>query len=284
MFSSDLSPRGIHHLWSNDNNHSLFNSSQHSTNNSETKHYNKLFAPPLSSYTAAFPGPDPLQLEYLQILRSDKPQPSFDDLSLLMQMKEQRLMKIRNTGYSTIRPIGIGKTMEELDYAQRGYSMVEDSAMNNNVAAENSNEEEMSTLPLNLAEQEEVDLDAEILDADELQSDDDDDDDDNDDDLNLQHSDDHDGSHHLRRNQGYIMDDEGFMAAEVEYQDDHSLNSETNTHMLISSAVTASVLPTHTTGNRTSTTNPTTAPSFQTLEEQHFDNENEYSEQDMLVD
>ena len=289
MFSPDLSPRGIHHLWSSNNNQLLLNSSQQRTaNNSEAKHYNKLFAPPLSSYTAAFPGPDPSQMEYLQITRSDKPHPTVDDLALLMRMKEQRLMKIRNTGYSTIRPIGIGKTMEELDYAQRGYSAVEDSTINNNVAAENSNEEEMSTMPLNIGEEEEVDLDAEILDADELRSDeeDDDDDDDIDDDdyddgVNIPQSHDH---HHFRRNQGYIMDDEGFMAAEVEYQDDHSLNSETNTHMLISSAVTATVLPTRTTGNRTSTTNPTTAPSFQTLEEQHFDNENDYSEQDMLVD
>lgn len=226
-----------------------------------------------------------MQLEYLQILRSGKPQPSVDDLSMLIRMKEERLIEIRNTGYSTIRPIGIGKTMEEIDYAQRGYSGVEDSAINNNVAAENSNEDEMSTMPLNMGEQEEVDLDAEILDADALQSDDDDEDEDEDDEF--QNSDDHDVSHHphhLRRNQGYIMDDEGFMAAEVEYQDDHSLNSESNAHILMSSAVTASVLPTRTTGNRTSTTNPTTAPSFQTIEEQHYDNENEYSEQDMLVD
>ncbi|KAI5967685.1 hypothetical protein CANMA_002865 [Candida margitis] len=279
MFSSDLSPRGIHHLWSTNNNSSLLNSShQHSTNNSETKYHHKLFAPPLSSYTAESPGPDALQLEYLQISHPDKPQPSVDDLALLMRMKEQRLMKIRNTGYSTIRPIAIGKTMEELDYAQRGYSVAEDSAVNNNVAAENTNEEEMSTLPLINAEQEEVDLDAEIFNADESQSEDEDDD------INLVDSDDPDLSHHMQRTQGYIMDDEGFMAAEVEYQDDHSLNSETNTHILMSSAVTASILPTRTTGNRTATTNPTSAPSLQTLEEQQFDNENEYSEQDMLVD
>ncbi|KAI5948840.1 hypothetical protein KGF57_005238 [Candida theae] len=291
MFLSDLSPHGIHHLWSDESISTPISSSRYTTtanNNSETKkQYNKLFAPPLSSYTAAFPGPDPFQLEQLQILRSDKPQPSIDDLTLLIRVKEERLMRIRNTGYSTIRPIGIGRTMEEIDYAQRGYTAIEDSAINNNVAAENSNEEEMSTMPLNVGEQEEVDLDAEILDADALQSDEeeeeeeeeeDDDDDEEDGDQSIP------AQHYIPRDQGYVLDDDGFMAAEVEYQDDHSLNSESSTHILMSSAITASVLPTRATGNQTSATNPTTAPSFQTIEEQHFDDENEYSEQDMVVD
>ncbi|KAI5951102.1 hypothetical protein KGF54_004176 [Candida jiufengensis] len=240
--STDLYPRGLHHLWTQD----------------QSPKEPKQFAPPLASYTAEFPGPDPLKLN-----RSN-------DLSILIKIKQEQLDKIRNTGYSTIRPIGIGKTMEEIDYMKQQTTSSIDDELNDHIieAAENTNEEELDTLPL------QQDLDAQILNADEtINSEDFEDDEDSF----------SDGPGFLvpgppQLQQHQQLDDEGFMAADVEYQDDHSLNSETNTNILMNSGVTTGLIT-----QRTSTTNPTTAPSLRTVEERYVD-ENEYSEQDMVVD
>ncbi|KAI5963608.1 uncharacterized protein KGF55_002488 [Candida pseudojiufengensis] len=236
--SSDPFPKGLHHLWS-----------KHNLPNDSTQ-----IAPALSSFTADFPGPNLSEVN------------NSNDLSLLLKVKQQQLDNIRLTGYSIIRPIGITKTMAEIDYLkEQNSNIVNDESYNNiSEAAENSRIEEAETLPL------QQDLDAQILNADETLNSEDFEEDEN--------SISDEPSFQARQNLHIQNVDEGFMAADVEYQDDHSLNSETNTNILMNSGATTGLIT-----QRTATTNPTTATSLRTVEERYVD-ENDYSEQDMLVD
>ena len=242
MYTPNLFSNDLYKLW-NDN-----GSAQETNSRIDKDHRNKLYAPPLSAYSTDFPGASLFHLQYT-INSTSKNSKLFEN-SPLTQSKRTQLAKIRNTGYTTIRPIGIIHTLEEIELEKNYYSLEEHSLNANGggdagAAIENSNEASVgingSTISIQPQDdqQSEIDLDAQILNADDMYSASDDDEDDvivvNDDDddenedlLNEPEED------ILRGRIGATMDEEGFMAAtEIEYQDDHSLNSETNNGMLM---------------------------------------------------
>ncbi|KAI3403787.2 hypothetical protein KGF56_003422 [Candida oxycetoniae] len=312
MYSADLYPRSLHGLWNERaGSSSIFKPTSSTRNRADSNQLKRLYAPPLSAYTADFSGPDPLRLEYSLKSRSDGFN-RIEDLGPLLCLRNHQMEKVRTTGYSVLRPLGIGRTMEELQFANSQLSHIDDVSANN-IAEENSNDGEMNTLPLNLEaantnSNHEIDLDAQILNADELNSENNDDDDDDDDEYDNDNDNDNnndeeeeeeeeeeDGDDFLDRDsepeesnlrarkRSIVTDEEGFMASEVEYQDGYSLLSDTNTNMVMSSGATTGLFSNQAGETRTSTTNPTTAASIRT-EEHEFFNENDYSEHDMLVD
>lgn len=75
------------------------------------------FAPPLAAYTAGRCGADEMFLEYNSTLQSAALR-GVKDMALFLpqtQKKLQMLQRVRETGYFTLRPVGIHKTMAELD-------------------------------------------------------------------------------------------------------------------------------------------------------------------------
>ncbi|EGW34318.1 uncharacterized protein SPAPADRAFT_149025 [Spathaspora passalidarum NRRL Y-27907] len=276
-----------------------------STNNGVTtsdqrKHINNLFAPPLSAYSANYPGACSFQLEYT-MRRGTQHNSKMFSITPSTQANIEQLDVIRNYGYNTIRPIGINKTMEEIEFENSGQFTVTDEqsygAGVNNTGAENSGDQQdqqdnsnntlllgsnlnASGLTFQLGdESREVDLDAQILNADDLYSGAEDEDDDVDSEADTG----------FRTN----LVDEGFMASEVEYQDDHSLNSEINSTYVVNSGGSSSLFNSNNASGRTIPTNPTTASApginnsyyMQRIhEEGHNENDPDYSELDMVVD
>lgn len=259
---------------------------------SQRKQLRLLFAPPLLAYSAEYPGASLAQLEYtIQTTACFNGSYKYTT-SPLIQQKIDQLEQIRNTGYSTIRPIGIEKTLQEVDYEESrqshtSYQQLEEHSYLD--TAENTNTEDHS-VPTP-GPREEVDLDAQIVNADESQNLDEfeDDDDDGgegevqfheDEDSEMLESIEHDVSNLLHRRPLLLtllppqpsehqdmfrdsMEDEGFMADEVEYQNDHSLNADSNSilHMLTNSGTTTSATNMNS-GVSIATTNMTTLPSF----------------------
>ncbi|PVH20232.1 hypothetical protein CXQ85_002016 [Candidozyma haemuli] len=126
-------------------------------------------APPLASYLPNAPGPSAFHEEYMMGGQGGRisGQNASSVLTPSMAMKLDKLRSIRATGYYTLAPIGINKTMAQLDYEAQE---MEDEDCN--VAqAENSNanvstsiyQDAPSGMPDASAEQ---DLDADIEDAD----------------------------------------------------------------------------------------------------------------------
>lgn len=134
----------------------------------------ELVQPPLGSYSAEFPGITNYQSNY--------------PYSLSTQIKLNRLNQIKYFGYKTLKPIGINKTMEQMDY--------ENNTLEENMTTTLENE----VVDLNF--QPDVDVDVDLDDSIPNF--------DSDVDLNLNDE-----------------EDEGFMAEEVEYQNDHSLGTST---------------------------------------------------------
>ncbi|RCK62435.1 hypothetical protein Cantr_09115 [Candida viswanathii] len=285
MYTPNLFPNDLYNLWSD-------NDKPPESAKLAKEHRNNLYAPPLSAYSTDFPGASLYHLEYT--INSTSKNTQLFANTPLTQSRRAQLAKIRNTGYTTIRPIGIIQTLEEIELEKNYYSLEEHSLNANaggeaTAAIENSSDPAVgvngSTISIPQHGQapedqhSEVDLDAQILNADDMYSASDDD---NDDSFNEPEED------SLRGRVGATMDDEGFMAAtEIEYQDDHSLNSETHNGMLMGSGTSGASASTQfnssTNTGRTITTNATTATSGSLLpiDEQ---NENDYSEQDMIVD
>ena len=271
MYSSNPFPSDLYSLWNRKTRDSKMSSK------GEQEHVKNLYAPPLSAYSSDFPGGSLYQLEYT-INTTTKSSPLFTNTPLT-QLKHAQLAKIRNTGYATIRPIGIVQTMEEIELEKVYYSLDEQTMDPAVVAIENSSDAivgaNASTISIQQQiQQPEIDLDAQVFNADEIYTGTDDERDSLDE-LDVQH---------MHGQVGITMDDEGFMAAEVEYQEDHSLDSVPNTGILINSSNsgTSTTFNSNTNTGRTGTTNPTTTSgSLLPIDEQ---NENEYSEQDMIVD
>ncbi|CAK9436260.1 uncharacterized protein LODBEIA_P08180 [Lodderomyces beijingensis] len=290
MNSHDLYPRSLHGLWMGDSgSSSIFKSISKQSDQIQS---DRLYAPPLAAYTANSPGPDPIQMEFLLNAKSSFSSLGLEKVGPYLVKKKLQSEAIRSTGYSTIRPIGIGKTMEELDYANPQYSRIDESGIN--LGAENTIEGESSTLPLvglGAINDRELDLDAEILDADGINSDNEDEGEEDIFEESIERDSEPEEADLRARVRPIVVhddddddDDEGFMADDVEYQDDHSLESETNASILMNSGAIPAITSAQIGGARSSFTNPTTAASGRTGDEQHYDNENEYSEHDMLVD
>ncbi|RLV84978.1 hypothetical protein JA9_000250 [Meyerozyma sp. JA9] len=203
-----------------------------------------LYAPPLSAYSAEYPGASLYQLEYTI---STQEGTRGANLPPQTHRKLERIQRIRNTGYTSLIPIGMKKTMRQLD-AERAHNagideddepeithMAEnvpgervgrpngaaeggDSEVNNTdsniVSNSNSN---MMSRSNDMGSS--IDLDAAVPNMDELNSSNgtfvtEDDEIDNDEEPIAPHLGD------------LLNEDEGFMADEVEYQEDHSFASE----------------------------------------------------------
>lgn len=174
------------------------NPSNSSTNNpteqlldEHKKYLRLLFAPPLLAYSAEYPGANSSHLDYNIQTATSIPSikgPNGVPLSTtssstiastsvsrrmaymkmntpLTQLKIDQLELIRNTGYSTIRPIGIDMTMEEADMEEArrfAASQAEQQYDDPSYIHTTENEQVMSN-----DSREEVDLDAEVVNADE---------------------------------------------------------------------------------------------------------------------
>lgn len=186
------------------------------------------FAPPLSAYLTEECGASAVYTEYntaqqlAMVLATN-------DVPLLtpgLLRRLQALRDIRSTGYTTLMPIGVGKTMAQIDaeahieeeesHCVQENSVHHTAAETLNVLANTSNfggtgnsgssrAERGTEHVLNMSR----DLDDDVEDADNSDSYDED----------------------LSDHMGSVADD-GFMAQEVEYQNDHSLGTGTLTRFL----------------------------------------------------
>lgn len=290
--------RRQHNLSTNNHaNHHNQNGSSESNDQAEEQrvYLRSLFAPPLVAYSAEYPGASLSQLEYT-IKTQSSGGLNTPLLTPLTQRKLERARRIRNLGYSTIVPIGIDKTMERIDYEEsRRHAMNEQEDQSFIQTAENSTSNNMSTpaqpadssgIGMNnstLGEQrEEVDLDAQIINSDEYHQvsdnfDSDDDDDEADAIGNTRYEATSDDEQDIGFADDVINDDEGFMADEVEYQDDHSINNDLgsgglSSNILMNSGATTSTLTdsmSNMNSNRSASTGITTASPVGIFEQQN---------------
>ncbi|KAK6458926.1 Apc15p protein-domain-containing protein [Scheffersomyces xylosifermentans] len=349
MYSPNLFPKDLYMLWNHEETNKTLRSqepinqgsSQHqsrhtSTSNQNTRSTNEqvladqrkylrsLFAPPLSAYTAEYPGASSLQLDY--IIQSTSSMTGFTPstgasiltTTPLAQSKVEQLERIRNTGYTTIRPIGIDRTMEEIDYDDAGHFNVseqqyDDPSYVNTAENTHTGTGVNGSSNLSLSQQMEViggeeSREAEVVFDGEVSLSEDDGLEEEDDDPLFESTEPEEES--LRRHSrfrlpseepGYrdSLEDEGFMADEVEYQDDHSLNADTNQYMFINSgASSTTVTSANLNSGRTVITNPTSfssplqtsvnqsanAFSLNRIDEIQDENEQDHSDLDMVVD
>lgn len=183
------------------------------------------YAPPLSAYLTEECGPSAVYTEYnttkqLAVVTGSTDVPL---LSPHLLRRLQTLRRIRATGYTKIAPIGIGRTMAQIDseaqvededsqYIQENLvqgsthaeTLTDLAAVNNNRSNVVNLDSATSMIPNDNILGIEHDLDAQVVDADASEV----------------YSDDLDGHHES-------IGHDGFMAEDVEYQNDHSLGSET---------------------------------------------------------
>ncbi|CUM53750.1 uncharacterized protein AC631_00277 [Debaryomyces fabryi] len=309
MDSSDFHKRSLtmHNANSNNTNANGATTSNNNNNNAtqeqledQRRHIRLLFAPPLLAYSAEYPGASLSQLEYTISNRSGNKQ-DLPLLTPLIQRKLDRLQQIRNIGYTSIIPAGVGKTMEQIDFEEaRHHNMSEQQEESFIPTAENGDVPDSSingihNQSINEEEEPEIDLDANIPNADDVTNDDDDFDDDDfgevqeeQDEIDL---DDH-----------GLDEDEGFMAEEVEYQDDHSIVTDHIPNMMINTGTTATTVNTNLNSGRSIATNPTSINSTSPISianpnssnlystgqgyrnENDENNQNDQSDLDMIID
>lgn len=265
----------------------------------QRRHIRLLFAPPLLAYSAEYPGASLSQLEYTISNQSGNKQ-DLPLLTPLIQRKLDRLQQIRNIGYTSIIPAGVGKTMEQIDFEEaRHFNMSEQQDESFIPTAENGDAPDSSingapNQSINEEEEPDIDLDANIPNADDVTNDDDFEDDEfgevqeEQDEIDL---DDH-----------SLNEDEGFMAEEVEYQDDHSIVMDHIPNMLINTGTTATTVNTNLNSGRSIATNPTSINSTSPIsilnpnssnlystgqgyrDESDENNQNDQSDLDMIID
>lgn len=200
----------------------------------KTRH---LFAPPLQAYSSDTPGASSQELEYtIQITNKLKS----GLITPLVQKKTDNLRNIRNYGFNIIRPVGIYKTLEELDYEDQKNSIqpLVDASFQSRTDPDLENSRNSPDL------QNSVDLDAQV--------------------------ENYDDSNHNSN----IFSDDGFMADDVEYQVDHSLTRQIDSVGVESATATASA--TFTLNRSSATTHQTTIPSGASpVEASTFQDEND---------
>ncbi|KAK6200231.1 uncharacterized protein RJT21DRAFT_41956 [Scheffersomyces amazonensis] len=264
----------------------------------ERKQSRLLFAPPLQAYSAEVPGANAAELEFTiqstNLLPGYRNVRKFVTTTPLIQSKIDQLTRIRMTGYLSIRPIGINKTLEQIDYENaRSYAYDEDGEGDDhdhghnhsygNAAAENSHNH------VDIQEQlvhDQEDLDANIVDGDA----------DADDDYEVEEEeeegegqgqgdaeeqvDDTNRRYFSHRLESVSMplDDEGFMADEVEYQDDHSLSAD---YVINSAATFATSM--NNTGRSIITNTTTIASSISPIQSRLIRDENDEEYETSMV-
>lgn len=265
----------------------------------QRRHLRLLFAPPLLAYSAEYPGASLSQLEYTIINQTGNK----DELPLLtplIQRKLDRLQQIRNIGYTNIVPIGVGKTMEKIDMEEaRHFNMSDQQEESFIPTAENGDGPDSSingavNHNVNEDDNEEIDLDANIPNADVTNEDDDFEEDDF---GEIQEE-----QEEIDLDYHSLNEDEGFMAEDVEYQDDHSIVTEHAPNMMISSGTTATTINTNMGSGRSIGTNPTSISSTSPISivnpatsnlysmgegyrnENNENNQNDHSGLDMVID
>ena len=162
----------------------------------------------------------------------------------LVQRKLDQLLRIRTCGYTSIRPIGVNKTMEEIQMEHGKTATANDTEEPSFHAVENTNHSNL--VP-------EHDLDAQVENIDGMAHDDD-----------------------------VLSSDDGFMADDVEYQDDHSLNEA-----ILESAPSATFSYNLRSGTTVPTTTASGSPPLRSSEvhdENGDENGNENDDMDMTMD
>lgn len=197
MNTPDVFPSDVFGLWAK---HGNYNKLCEAADHDDARQVHALFAPPLVAYLAEYPGALVAQLEYT-IKTQSAGIHNAPLLTPLTERKLERARKIRHLGYLTLVPIGVERTMEQIDVEESRRHAVTQSE-EANPTAENSMESSAAADP-------EVNLDDHIMNSDEY----------------------HQDSDH---------DDDGFMADDVEYQDDHSISNEANLYMSLASTNNAS--------------------------------------------
>lgn len=153
------------------------------------------YAPPLSAFSPDAPGGSERELEYTIEVGTNR-RSRYSLITPLVHRKMDELKLIGSMGYSTIRPVGIGRTLGEIEADKaKELSQVALAPSSEEATAENTHEGISSSAQLP-----EADLDADVVDMD-------------------------DGG--VAEDLAFLSDEEnddvGFMADEVEYQPDHSL-------------------------------------------------------------
>ncbi|CAN3376801.1 hypothetical protein DIURU_001581 [Diutina rugosa] len=153
------------------------------------------YAPPLSAFSPDAPGGSERELEYTIEVSTNR-RSRYSLITPLVHRKMDELKSIGSTGYTTIRPVGIGRTLGEIE-ADRTKEMSSLNSAPSSAEATAENTHEGITIATSFPE---ADLDADVVDMD-------------------------DGA--IAEDSAFLSDeendDDGFMADEVEYQPDHSL-------------------------------------------------------------
>lgn len=161
-----------------------------------------LYQPPLNAYSPEYPGSSNLKFNYL-IHKSN------NVISPVTQIKLNKLNSIKYYGYKSLTPIGLNKTMEQIEYESANLSTLDQTASQ---TIENESNDQQLPVP---REEPEVDLDQSMP---------------NMDDANEEETpgDEFDDGDDLAGNyDGNDLDDDaGFMAEDVEYQNDHSISDD----------------------------------------------------------
>lgn len=251
MYSPNLFSGGFHDLWLQnqpsatfltDGKKPLLNTSgqpaaSQPQDEQRIQQLRTLFAPPLLAYSIETSGPNINQLDYLIRTKSlnGSKIPTNNLFSPLIVKNLNKLSSIGRLGYDTILPIGINKTMNDLEYEEsKNFNFTDNSQMNQTNASMNQRfDEDNDEPPLVgnvsnsiLEEEDEIDLDADIPDEDE--------------ELNNGAGARGASNRQTDVNVNGSVEDEGFMAEEVEYQDDHSISAPRPNELNIPAAVSTS--------------------------------------------
>lgn len=277
MFSPSLFSGDFHDLWLQNQSSSgglslkgfvEMNGTQDEQKRDQLRH---LFAPPLLAYSVECPGPNISQLDYIMKTRSlnggslNASNQNFLTPSVLKKLN--KLNSIRNIGYTTISPVGIDKTMVELAYEESKQLHFSDQ-MDDEEGEDG--EEDPSFIPTventnnSILEQpEEVDLDAYIPDADEFELG---------------------GTEDVIEEESLVDEDEGFMAEEVEYQEDHSISADITRHMAPLSGSGSILTAIQREGNTSEIGDENAENDNENDGESDNENNNEYDELDMIIE
>lgn len=245
MYSPSVLSTDLYSLWRTPENGLYKNGDEE---HKSGHNHRSLYAPPLLAYSAEYPGASLYQLEYTI---STQEGTRGANLPPQTHRKLERIQRIRNTGYTSLIPIGLKKTMRQIDAerahnvggdeddepeithmaenvpgehlrrpngAVEGGELANEDMMNNTDSQINSNSNSnMMSRSNDMGSS--IDLDAGVPNMDELNSSNgtfvtEDDEIDNEEEPIAPHLGD------------LLNEDEGFMADEVEYQEDHSFASE----------------------------------------------------------
>lgn len=259
MFSPNFNINDYYELWNDNKKEGVYQQQQ----------------PPLSAYSPEFPGASKLHM-----IHNNSQRGSHEDMSTFTHLKLNKLKMVRFYGYKSLRPIGVNKTMEQLD--------IDRDIPGEHNESHTVENEQLGIVPPIEPVSEPIDGEREENTSEQMASGvggTDIDIDDNIPNFDSEETDDFDFE--IEEPQpplSQINEDEGFMAEEVEYQPDHSeapmplvsgANSASSNLMPTTATTTTNSTVTDTT---TVTDTATNASSIGTAMEKHQE------EEDMVLD